>query len=282
MVRTRLSSCLRRIHSRQVRQRKSHRVGSASQSPRAWNQLQSHSGRTPAQSFTLQPPPNSYACMLGSSHYSSFKMIAMRTQAMMRGDFDEWPMCGFFAPYPPAQYGRGRQLRLAGLSANTLAVVRFVLGSSIWICPKPSTAFIGHRCCGKHCLARAYPDSFIWFAQNSLLLTKSKQEQRYTLDRLLAALGEVGLISHVERTVAMTTDARSPQHFVLKKGSYMTRTLPRDAPHGWLGCMSSAGGSRQKHEDVTHDFALCNLRAPAASAAGALPSKRWSEPQMGP
>ena len=95
------------------------------------------------------------------------------------------------------------------------------------------------------------------FADDILLFTKCKEEAHYTLDLLIAALGEVGLILIAEKTVIMTTEAQPPQHIVLSSG-HQIQVLPRSASHRWLGCMLSAGGSPQQHEDVTHHVAAAS------------------------
>ena len=95
------------------------------------------------------------------------------------------------------------------------------------------------------------------FADDILLFTKSKEEAHYTLDLLIAALGEVGLIFNAEKTVIMTTEAQPPQHIVFSSG-HQIQVLPRSASHRWLGGMLSAGGSPQQHEDVTHHVAAAS------------------------
>ena len=95
------------------------------------------------------------------------------------------------------------------------------------------------------------------FADDILLFTKSEEEARRTLDLLIAALGEVGLILNVEKTVVMTTEAQPPQHLILSSG-HRIQILPRSTSHRWLGCMLSAGESQQQHEDITHHLAAAS------------------------
>ncbi|CAE7701224.1 hypothetical protein AK812_SmicGene7066 [Symbiodinium microadriaticum] len=53
------------------------------------------------------------------------------------------------------------------------------------------------------------------FADDILRFTKSKAEARYTLDLLIAVLGEIGFILIAEKTVIITTEAQQPpQHAV--------------------------------------------------------------------
>lgn len=105
------------------------------------------------------------------------------------------------------------------------------------------------------------------FADDILLCTKSEEEARRTLDLLIAALGEVGLILNVEKTVVMTTEAQPPQHLILSSG-HRIQILPRSTSHRWLGCMLSAGESQQQHEDITHHLAAASKSFYANFAAG--------------
>lgn len=89
------------------------------------------------------------------------------------------------------------------------------------------------------------------FADDILLFATNLPQLKAMMDRLVAALTEVGLLLNADKTVVLTTEAQPPQN-VFTDGGLNLKILDRDSAQKWLGCMLSARGSAGQTLDLSY------------------------------
>ena len=103
------------------------------------------------------------------------------------------------------------------------------------------------------------------FADDFLLCAKSFSETATLLDSLVQSFADVGLHWNANKTLVLTTQAQPPSIMKTNAGIEL-QIVDRDACHRWLGCMFTAGGSKQHCQDV---------RLHLTQAAKAFFANRW-------
>ena len=71
------------------------------------------------------------------------------------------------------------------------------------------------------------------------------------LDKLVQFLGDAGLKLNAEKTVLITTQAQPPPFLTTSTGDLL-KVKQKESGHKWLGCMLSAGGSKNSTLDIDY------------------------------
>ena len=103
------------------------------------------------------------------------------------------------------------------------------------------------------------------FADDVLLFAKSFSEAATLLDSLVQSFADVGLRLNANKTLVLTMQAQPPSVMQTNTGIEL-QIVDRDACHRWLGCMFTAGRSKQHCQDV---------RFHLTQAAKAFFANRW-------
>ena len=77
------------------------------------------------------------------------------------------------------------------------------------------------------------------FADDVLIIAKTREEAQNLLDSLLGHLEAAGLVLNTSKAVALTTETQPPS-FIQFRDSHMIKVLGHTESHKWLGCMLSA------------------------------------------
>ena len=89
------------------------------------------------------------------------------------------------------------------------------------------------------------------FAHDILIFARSPHEIMALLDKVVQFLGDAGLKLNAEKTVLIRTQAQPPPFLTTSTGDVI-KVKQKESGHKWLGCMLSAGSSKNSTLDLDY------------------------------